>query len=111
MRLSELITTLQSFQQELGYDADPEVRLAIQPQWSFEHSIDAVALVTAPPTMSYAAYEALSEDEQESADERADRDELLLLEEDEEAPEPIVYIGEGGQVGYLPGNAARELGW
>ena len=42
MRLSELIETLQSIVDEYP-DEDPEVRLAVQPQWPFENSIHSVA--------------------------------------------------------------------
>lgn len=31
--------------------------------------------------------------------------------EDLQDSDPIIYIGEGQQLGYLPGDAARELGW
>ena len=34
----------------------------------------------------------------------------IVLSEDE-AGDQVVYIGEGVQVGYLPGVAALELGW
>ncbi len=56
-------------------DPDSIVRLAIQPSWPFEHSIDRV--------------------EEFFMDDGAD----------------IVYLSEGGQVRYLPGEAKDGLGW
>ena len=41
MRLSELLELLEDIQDSFP-DEDPEVRLAIQPQWPFEHSIRSV---------------------------------------------------------------------
>jgi hypothetical protein len=84
MTVKQLIRQLEDF------NPDSEVRLAIQPSWPFEHSIGNVVSVGL-------------------TDEDAD--------EDEEVPdyantgEEIVYIGEGYQVGYLPGQASHELGW
>lgn len=45
MRLSELLETLQSIADEYP-DEDPEVRLAMQPQWAFEYSIHSVTPVS-----------------------------------------------------------------
>ena len=45
MRLSELIETLQLIARRLP-DEDPEVRLAMQPQWAFEYSIHSVTPVS-----------------------------------------------------------------
>jgi len=84
MTVKQLIRQLEDF------NPDSEVRLAIQPSWPFEHSIGNVVSVSL-------------------TDEDAD--------DDEEVPdyantgEEIVYIGEGYQVGYLPGQASSELGW
>jgi len=51
-------------------DPDTEIRIAEQPNWPFEYSIDEVVEV-----------------------------------------DGIVYIGEGSQIGYLPGEVSNELGW
>lgn len=45
MRLSELLELLENIQEDFP-DEDPEVRLAMQPQWAFEYSIHAVTPVS-----------------------------------------------------------------
>lgn len=73
-------------------DCDPnaEVRLAIQPSWPFEHSVRDVVEV-------------------DLTDKDADEDEEVS--DYENTGERVVYIGEGRQIGYLPGVARDHLGW
>ena len=66
-------------------DGNAEVRLAFQPQWPFEHEVGEIVEV------EYG-------DDDDEVDDDADRPN-------------IVYIGEGGQLDYLPGNASSALGW
>lgn len=66
-----------------GYDGDTPVRFAQQPSWPFEYTVGTV--VCTPK------------------DAEGDGTELT--------DPPMVWIGEGEQVGYLPGNAADALGW
>ena len=87
MTIRDLIDELEDLAEEHGDET--EVRLAIQPNWPFEHSIREIVAVSPA--------DAADEDEDEPGD-------------DAEA-EPIVYIGEGSQIGYLPGLASRALGW
>lgn len=68
MNVQNLIDTLSAM------DPDAEVRLAMQPSWPMEYTVDDVVEFT-----GYAG--------------------------------PTVYLAEGGQVGYLPGDARKELGW
>lgn len=75
-----------------------EVRLAHQPRWPFELSVGKCAYV--------------------ENDEDAEMEKPEDAEDDEDDDPPqfdgnpgIFYIGDGGQVGYLPGNVASELGW
>lgn len=86
MTIGDLIEQLQELAETHGDDT--EVRLAIQPRWAFEHSIGSVVC---------------------NVDAESDEDD----DEDEEEAgrEPVVYIGEGTQLGYLPGDAQRALGW
>ena len=60
---------------------DAEVRLAQQPRWPFEYSIGDIV-------------------------------EVDLEDEDEEGEShQVVYLGEGSQLDYLPGQVSQELGW
>lgn len=70
-----------------GIPDDAEVRLAMQPSWPFEYSIGDVIPI---------------EPDEEDFDED--------LEEDEQ-PIKVVYLTEGSQLGYLPGNATEAIGW
>lgn len=93
MKLKELIEALQGFydQVEGDYDAktaeETEVRLAFQPNWPFEHSLGEV--------------EMCDRADYEDEDDAPDSDD----------PQIIVYLGEGNQIGYLPGHAKKQLGW
>ncbi|WP_395066228.1 hypothetical protein [Paraburkholderia silvatlantica] len=84
MKVAELLELLE------GLPEDADVRIAQQPNWPFEYSIRDVVLVG--PDARPPGYEP---------------------EEDEpEQPEAnVVYLVEGSQLGYLPGAAAREIGW
>jgi len=91
MRIAELIEQLEDLRQDLGDDV--EVRLAFQPSWPFEHSIGEI--VASDPAD-------VDEDEDEDDTTRAARDDDHV---------PVVYIGEGRQLGYLDTAGARALGW
>lgn len=102
MTLSELIEKLNEIQEEHG---DAEVRLAQQPSWPFEYSISDVIVESTND------FEVLSKDELEELD----ADELKEYEQAkkkaEEEASSVVYIGEGSQLGYLPGSVSKSLGW
>jgi hypothetical protein len=65
------------------YDSDTRIRLASQPAWPFEYTIGRIALTP--------------DDAEHNGTATTD--------------EPVVWIGEGHQVGYLPGTASNALGW
>jgi hypothetical protein len=94
MTLRDLIDTLSDIATEHGDDA--EVRLAIQPRWAFEHSIDEVVAV------DMNAPDGDSEDGAPAA---------ARATTDDDDPNVVVYIGECSQLGYLPGAASQALGW
>ena len=77
MTVQELILELQQF------DQDSEVRLAMQPAWPMEYTIDGV--VSIHPEAEY--------------------------DFEEEEGTGIVYLSEGSQVGYLSDEVRDELGW
>lgn len=89
MTLSDLIERLQDLAAEC--DTDPEVQLAVQPSWPFAHRLSDVILVD---------LDADADDDEPPSDVTA-----------QEPPRLVVYLGEGGQIGYLPGAAKGELGW
>jgi hypothetical protein len=109
MTLRRLIEALEDLAAEHGDNA--EVRLAFQPSWPFEHSIGEIA----------------ANADEDADDEPDDMDDDAGPEDDDEpehedypgqrvvGPETgkpaVIYIGEGAQIGYLPGNASRALGW
>ena len=100
MEIEELIETLQELAEEYPH---ADVRLATQPTWPFEYSIgDIVA----------------SRDNEEDQQEW-DKDFKLAEDDDEreamgdrpELGEPIVYIGENSQLGYLSKVVSEKLRW
>lgn len=105
MLVRDLVERLMEMDQEV------EVRLAHQPTWPFEYDIDEVVEVRAPRIVTRAEFEEMSDDDAEKVMAQADEGEVALVDEGQDAPETIVYIGEGRQLRYLPGNAKRELGW
>lgn len=72
-------------------DCNPEaeVRLAIQPNWPFEHSLSQIVEI----------------------DEFEDDDEEPEDQDPEAVAKPVVYLAEGTQLGYLSSYAKSELGW
>lgn len=72
---------LMEFLKDLPEDA--EVRIAQQPSYPFEYSVADVVIIGGP----------------------------LGANEDGEDDEPVVYLTEGSQLGYLPGKVSREIGW
>ena len=69
-------------EQKRIYGEQTEVRFAQQPSWPLEYSIDETVVAFEP-----------SEDD------------------NRETGEPIVYLAEADQIGYLPGAVSEELGW
>lgn len=83
MTVQELIDALSQM------NPDAEVRIAHQPSWPFELSVGRVVS---------------AEDAFEAPEDDGDGpEELPNLE--------VVWIGEGSQIGYLPGAVKTALGW
>lgn len=100
MTLRELIETLTEMVENDGVDPDTEIRLAIQPRWAFEHSISNVVAVD------------LNESTNDFCEDHGCSSSDCGCEVEQEGDEQlVVYIGEGSQLGYLPGAASRRLGW
>jgi hypothetical protein len=66
-----------------GLDDGVEMRIAHQPSYTFEYSIANAVIIGGP----------------------------LGANDEEEHDEPVVYLVEGSQIGYLPGNVSRTIGW
>jgi len=77
---------------------DAEVRIAHQPHYPFEYSIQEIIQVD------------LSRDP-EDQDEDLDLPPEINAEYSDGLGQWIVYIAEGSQLGYLPEIASNELGW
>lgn len=85
MDLDDVIEELQSLREIYG--GNTEVRLAMQPNWPFEYSIGGI-VVNDPEEQ----IDSENEDEGEDNEER-----------------PVVFIGEGSQIGYLSGRSNNIL--
>jgi hypothetical protein len=111
MNVGELIEILE------GMNEEAEVRLAFQPRWPPQYRVDRVIEID-PENVSVGdgdcEHVEFNDGEclycGELEDEIEERREAIEAMGDE----PVVYIGEGGQVSdspYLPGIVASELGW
>lgn len=96
MTIGQLIDQLDAIADEYG--SDIEVRLATQPSWPFEYTI-ADEVVVNHDAMFNAGFDAVMDGSVEEYDTN-DIDEV----------QPIAYIGEAGQVGYLAG-VIRDAMW
>lgn len=91
MKLTDLIQQLQNIADEVSDPDRVEVRLAEQPSWPFEYGVEEVILVNEYVYRNY-----------------ADEDDCC---EHDFANNPVVYIAQGGQIGYLPGAVSNALCW
>ncbi|QBI56830.1 hypothetical protein [Streptomonospora litoralis] len=90
MTVRDLIATLQAAAEEAGAGLDAPVRLAQSPSWPFEYSVGRVGVAEIDPAPSTGSEPGVAEDEE---------------------PPGVVYIGEGAQLGHLPGVASEALDW
>ena len=91
-----------------GIDDDVEVRLAHQPSWPLEYAAETVEEVTlyevaCCPRCGVEGAVLLSGD--------AEHDECETPEWVPEETGSVLYVAEGSQLGYLPGEVSRRLGW
>ena len=85
-------------------DVDPDVLLAMQPSWPFEHRIGDVVLHD--PLVKW-------DDDfgPEPATDDPDHGAWVLQRELAEAEAKAIFIGEGGQQAYLRDGVSALLGW
>lgn len=91
--------------EELDHLSDEvPLAMAVQPNWPFRHSIAGIAVVE-PRTCAYPDGEDNGEHDHAECED--------VVAEDSERPGGgyHIYFVEGGQEDYLPGDAAREIGW
>ena len=104
MRVAELMEELEYLAEQYP---DAEVRLAIQPSWPFEHSVAQVYAADAnggrEPAPDPQDYEVEADYDEDYAEWQAGID--------EREAEMVVYLAEGGQIGYLPADAQQQAGW
>jgi|TARA_R110000737_G_scaffold308498_1_gene316551 hypothetical protein len=103
MNINELIERLEEAKEEMSGHA--EVRFASQPAWPFEYSVAEVHQISKKERKE-ASIEKMREDglSEEEITENLE-DYPLDYEED------VVYLEEGGQIGYLPDDAKEMIGW
>jgi predicted RNA-binding Zn-ribbon protein involved in translation (DUF1610 family) len=114
MTLDELISELEDLRDEHG--GGIEVRLAHQPSWPFEYSVDKVVASPDDEGDEKECPECGEPLDYRTVDGQRvmvcmDRQHCGFEAGAEDAPPPVVYIAEGRQIGYLPGEAAKALGW
>jgi hypothetical protein len=90
MTIRDLISELEMAAECVGDMT--EVRLATAPNWSMEW------------TLGVATVDPSEEPDYDESDEES-------TEIPSEEQTPVVYITEGTWIGYLPGVAARQIGW
>jgi hypothetical protein len=88
VKASDLIDALSAAATAADVDLDEiDVRLAHQPQWAFEYAIDEHADITVVQVL---------------------RNEGL---DPDRPPANVIYLPESHQIGYLPAEGARAIGW
>ena len=120
---------------------DTELRFALQPGWPFEYSIDSVAVMVDPKIIKSLIkekeQELLTYANERATDSAKDKVDYIQISDDgdgidmydsdgeyldgrvfdwwgplaHDEIEKVVYLSEGSQLGYLPGNVKSELGW
>lgn len=91
MTVGELKEILESLPDEM------EVRLAFQPSWPLEYTVDQAQVVD---------LNVPDPEEEGPAD-----DETQPVTPERGEPDEVLYLAEGNQIGYLPEAATRGLGW
>lgn len=91
--------------EELDHLSDEvPVDMAIQPNWPFKHRIAGIAIVE-PQGCQYPDGEDYREHD------HAECEDALAEVKERPGGGYHIYFVDGDQAGYLPGDAAREIGW
>lgn len=111
MTLSQMILALQNIAADLPEGVDPEVRVATQPNWPFEARVaDNVVVFNPAEEDVHECKRELSDPDLTAEDREAVKLALEAAELQMKSQPPVVYIGEGQQIGYLAGEA-KNLIW
>lgn len=90
-----------------AYDRDIPVRWAAQPSWAIAYTIGPI--VCTPEDAEGGGWRHdYSREDNANTRRTADRADEA---DDSDSDDPVVWLGEGQQIGYLPGVAATALGW
>ena len=106
-------------------DDDTEVRIASQQQWPFEYSVDVVAVTdpaehleiimgrpfTDEPDGTWWIWDPDDEDFEPRGPFVDSNGAEIGLEQIKSDHTPVLYIAEYNQLGYLPGEARKAVGW
>jgi hypothetical protein len=109
MNVAELMQELEMMEPEA------EIRFAHQPSYPMQHNVEGVVEITARGEC-FRPTEPDPQDFRTMADweEAMEQHEEVIADIEEREHHTVVYIVDGGQVynaPYLPGPAAREIGW
>lgn len=95
------------------YDPQLPIRWAGQPGWAMAYTIGPV--VCTPEDVEGSGWHHNSREDNavtRTADRADEADEVDDSDSgDGDSDDPVVWLGEGQQIGYLPGVAATALGW
>jgi len=102
--LQDVIDQLTALIDSDGLSPETPVFLAQQPSWPFEYSVGRIEAVDMNEP---------DEDDYEGIDPEDDSPEANEARQAQRTKEPeiVIFIGEGSQLGYLPGAARRGLDW
>jgi hypothetical protein len=111
MNIRDLINELEDIASE--YSDDIEVRIAEQPSWPFENEIAQVVAVDLLKEDCEVCRGSCMEDtdDGEQTCTACNGSGVKKAKEDEGIESIVVYLGEGNQIGYLPGAARQALEW
>jgi hypothetical protein len=111
MTVREMIDELEEIAAEYGDDVD--VRMAQQPKWAFEYGItEIVAVNISEETCNVCQGSCYEEDEDGKEVKCKNCNSTGKCRKDKKQEDEVVaYLGEGRQIGYLPGVASEALGW
>lgn len=113
MNIIELMEKLEDVRRDYGDDVT--IRIAMQPHWPFEYSVGTVE-INDPSQLLEAVededgWHVIAPDGAEVAGPLTREEAFGKIDGTTIEGERVLYISEGSQIGYLPGDARMVLGW